>query len=252
MDLNLDNWTVVKKNWLDFQRNRLPQIVDNYWDARIGQATSVDDTTRSWVNDALIQVMDNGGSLTDGIDAVNNAFDSSFSRARNIARTETAMAMSGGRYEAMLDSAMQPEYRQPGEDVSQYPGKMVAYGMWITADDDHVRGLEPKDVYSHAALHGVIVPVGESFASDCELKHPGDPRAPIGHTANCRCCVTPVSQARVDAGVTAGDLKQVGGGYREEGPVQTIGVGGQRALSLYAELELALRSEMETQPLDNF
>jgi hypothetical protein len=55
-------------------------------------------------------------------------------------------------------------------------------GTWRTRKDDRVR-------LTHGALEGETRPLGEPFVTvdGSEILYPGDPAAPIGETANCRC-----------------------------------------------------------------
>lgn len=58
---------------------------------------------------------------------------------------------------------------------------MLARGgskRWVTVQDERVRD-------SHAALHGVVVPVDQPF--DNGLMFPGDPSGPPEEVYNCRC-----------------------------------------------------------------
>jgi HK97 family phage portal protein len=155
---------------MSFQRTRLPQLADNYVDARLGTGypTRVTDDLRAKVGDVITEAMNDGWNLRDTVQGIRDAFngEASISRARNIARTETAMAMGSARNAA---------YRDQG----------VEKHGWMTAGDEHVRD-------DHAALEGAVVDVGEEFGFG--LKFPGDPDADISETANCRCCDYPVSR----------------------------------------------------------
>lgn len=173
---------VTDADFTSFQRERLPKLADQYVDARLGTGlpTAVDDTTRALVNSVIINNLEAGSTLADTIKGINAVFDASLSRARTIARTETTIALNGGRYETMRDE------------------QRVSHHMWITAGDQHVRG-EKGDDFTHRKLHGRIVPVGESFATDDDLKFPGDPDAQGGNSINCRCTTAPVSDRRLES-----------------------------------------------------
>jgi hypothetical protein len=55
---------------------------------------------------------------------------------------------------------------------------------WLSKEDDRVRD-------THAALNRTTVPMDAVFVSPsgAKLRFPGDPRAPIAETANCRCII---------------------------------------------------------------
>lgn len=58
--------------------------------------------------------------------------------------------------------------------------------LWVSRGDSRVRPL-------HRRLHGKTEKVGDPFwrelGTGAMLRYPGDPRAPIGQTANCRCAL---------------------------------------------------------------
>lgn len=168
-----------------YQRERLPQLVDGYIDARLGTGlpTRVTDDTRRAVNEVIVNAMEQGLNLRDTIEGIRGTFDASVSRARTIARTETATAMSSSR---------QAAYREQGVEKHQ----------WMTAGDEHVRD-------THAALDGVIAEVDEEFTTG--LRFPGDPDGPPEEIINCRCTTVPLSRAayereREDGAQTASEL----------------------------------------------
>lgn len=71
--------------------------------------------------------------------------------------------------------------------------------VWRTRHDSRVRP-------SHGELEGTAVPIGESFSTitGTSLQFPGDPRAPLGETAGCRCRLAyrlGAGQARVGSGI---------------------------------------------------
>lgn len=71
---------------------------------------------------------------------------------------------------------------------------LPAERMWVTMEDDRVRGSNPKDQYDHVDAHGQIVGIDEPFSvSDEDLDYPGDPKGSIGNTANCRCWIVMVN-----------------------------------------------------------
>jgi SPP1 gp7 family putative phage head morphogenesis protein len=53
--------------------------------------------------------------------------------------------------------------------------------VWNTMDDDRVRP-------SHKAQDGLVETIGDAFPNGCRF--PGDPKAPLDETINCRCWLT--------------------------------------------------------------
>lgn len=85
-------------------------------------------------------------------------------RAALIARTESASASSAGR-------------------TAQYEAAGITQHEWASAGDDIVRDGHDID--------GEVAVVGTPFSNG--LRYPGDPTAPIGMIANCRCVTVPVT-----------------------------------------------------------
>lgn len=68
---------------------------------------------------------------------------------------------------------------------------------WISAEDDRVRGTDPKDHASHVALDGQRINEGDLFKDPRNgdlLEFPGDPRASAESTINCRCSIAYVAK----------------------------------------------------------
>jgi len=165
----MDSIGVPIENYTRFQDDRLPALVNGYIDKRLGTGlpTAVTDATRDAVNSVIVSAVDTGANLKQTIDGIRDVFDASLSRARTIARTETAIAMSSSR---------QIAYMEQGVEKHQ----------WLTAGDEHVRD-------EHAELDGVIAEVGEEFLPG--LRYPSDPDCPDPSLViNCRCTTVPLSR----------------------------------------------------------
>lgn len=88
-------------------------------------------------------------------------------RIENIARTESIRSSNAGGYGLMQ------EWGVPRHE-------------WLATMDDRVRE-------EHADANGQVVKVGEPFdVGGYKMLYPGDPNAPIGMTAQCRCTTVPV------------------------------------------------------------
>nr|WP_289851531.1 phage minor head protein [Sinorhizobium meliloti] len=92
-------------------------------------------------------------------------------RGEMLARTETMMALSSARDEAMRQQIA------PGRVQAQDVTK-----VWRSAGDSRVR-------HTHRVLNGKSVGMDELFQSPSGalLRFPGDPRAPISEISGCRC-----------------------------------------------------------------
>jgi HK97 family phage portal protein len=84
-----------------------------------------------------------------------------------IARTETTRLSNSGSYNLL---------RNWGVDEKE----------WLAAMDDRVRD-------THAAMNGQVKPMSDPFESPSgqQLMQPGDPKADLSETANCRCTLLP-------------------------------------------------------------
>nr|WP_153316683.1 phage minor head protein [Sinorhizobium medicae] len=92
-------------------------------------------------------------------------------RGEMLARTETMMALSSARDEAMRQQIEAGKVQV--QDVTK---------VWRSAGDSRVR-------HTHRALNGKAVGLDEVFQSrsGALLRFPGDPRAPISEISGCRC-----------------------------------------------------------------
>jgi SPP1 gp7 family putative phage head morphogenesis protein len=136
---------MVGKKWVD------GELIDNP-----NAAWVISDSTRDMVQGMVAGAVDDGATMDELSDQLQDAFAFSESRATMIARTETRMADMGGQMEA---------YQASG---------VVEGTEWSTSNDDQV-----SEICQGNADAG-IVPLGEPYPS-------GD-TAPPGHP-NCRCCV---------------------------------------------------------------
>lgn len=119
------------------------------------------------VRNSLEVSQEQGLGINEAADALKDEFNSIEEyRLKRIARTEINTAQGEGRYLSL------------GENGAEYI-------KWITAKDDRVRGLDPKDKANHVALHGCVVRYGEAFPNG--LRYPGDRSGPLEEWINCRC-----------------------------------------------------------------
>lgn len=84
-------------------------------------------------------------------------------RAQRIARTEMTSTANLARVSEMRAAGIQRH-------------------EWVSERDEASRD-------THAALHGVVKPIGEEFRPN--LRMPGDPQAPASEVVNCGCAVAP-------------------------------------------------------------
>lgn len=148
---------------IEVQSKRLPQLAKVYADRRIGAVVKIGDEIRAAVNATLIEGLRAGDNLTKMQARVRAVFNASASRARTIARTETAIAAQTSRFGAMGQSG-------------------VKYKSWVTSQDEYVR-----KTHQEAQAEGIIL-IDEPFGNG--LMHPGA-AGPASEIVNCRCQLRP-------------------------------------------------------------
>jgi uncharacterized protein with gpF-like domain len=93
----------------------------------------------------------------------------SISRARTIARTESAIASQSGQHASMVDAS---------ENLG-----MPMEKTWVATSDDATRE-------THAEADGQTVDMNAAFVvGDSKLLYPSDPDGPLEEVINCRCGV---------------------------------------------------------------
>lgn len=138
------------------------QLLQSHTPAIVG----INDTTRTQIRDALYDIVEDGGALSDQVAAVRRVFGTaSRARAHTIARTESTIFWhAGGRGQAHEAGAQSH--------------------TWLATRDPRVRD-------SHREADGQCQAIGRAYqVGGHPLWHPGDPTAPIQEIANCRCTET--------------------------------------------------------------
>ena len=148
--------------------------VDNYG---LELCRDMNNTTKKKLRKALSESIERGEDLRKQVKALVAVADDSFAedkkaRATLIARTESCSTMNAGAMEL-------------------YKAEGINYKEWISVQDDRTRD-------SHLLMDGTVVPVTDKFevpaTSQTEgawMDYAGDPSAPVGQVANCRCTVAP-------------------------------------------------------------
>lgn len=157
-------------------RSQVTQLVDGHLDflgERVGAALS--EALSKATNQASLQEAVNE-VLPEISDNLKRVFGDRPTRAATIARTETARSVNGARFAGM---------KQAGVNSSE----------WVSSHDNVVRGApggpNADSEFSHYSLDGKTAQIGFAFEGHPQLKYPGDPNAPVGDTANCRCVARP-------------------------------------------------------------
>lgn len=130
-----------------------------YFHGRLPELSKINNTIRKQVRERLTEGLEGNKTINELQDDVREVYNFTSARALTIARTETGIAINGGRFIEMRD-----------EGVEKH--------TWITAGDEHVRD-------SHAAQNGVTVNLGERFPNGLEF--PNDPAGTPAEIINCRC-----------------------------------------------------------------
>lgn len=132
--------------------------------------------------ESIMRIIDNGVKRNFSIGEIARSIADDFtnidkinSRANTIARTEVLTAVSLGQAAAMKDAKeLIPNLQK----------------MWITAQDDRVRGLKTSDQKDHINMHGQTRAVDEPFTEPKtgeEIDYPRAPGATPAMAINCRC-----------------------------------------------------------------
>jgi HK97 family phage portal protein len=131
-------------------------------------------TIKIQLRETLVEAIGLGESTAQMADRVREVYRIASSRALTIARTESAAAISSGRFEYTKEKG----YR---------------HHKWITAGDENERS-------NHHNMRNSIANVGDKFkftlgpntGSFTTLRYPSDMSAPAGEVINCRCVAIPV------------------------------------------------------------
>ena len=141
-------------------------------------AKDINETTKKKLRKVLSEAIAEGDDLAIRIKKLIAASDGMFEedkkwRAELIARTESCSTMNAGSNEL-------------------YKAEGIQNKEWISVQDERTRD-------SHLIMDGVVVPITDKFevpATDnseaAYMEYPGDPAAPVGQVANCRCTIAPI------------------------------------------------------------
>lgn len=167
-----DEYPIVEKKddvWFD---SFLNHWIENNTARRVANISA---TTKRKIQKAIQTSFENEESTDQMADRISETYKGfSDSRAMLIARTETVAASNA----AALGAAQATEVPNLEKE-------------WISSNDDRSRDGDPETT-DHRAVDGVRVGLEEKFevpsADGTDLMDgPGDPDAPVGQIANCRC-----------------------------------------------------------------
>ena len=139
-------------------------------------AKDIDDTTKKKLRKALSEAIEEGEDLRKRVERLVAVSDENYKknkkwRAELIARTESCTTMNAGALEL-------------------YKSEGIQYKEWISVQDDRTRD-------AHLLMDGVVIPITDKFevpaTSQSEgafMEYAGDPTAPVGQVANCRCTIS--------------------------------------------------------------
>lgn len=163
---NSSSLAIISPAGVQLQKQRLPELSDNFYAARVPAWNLIGDTLKEAVRDTLIEAYEKGENLSDTITRVKSTFRGTVSTARSrvIARTETGITSS----QAQIES-----YKTVG--VNQVE--------WLSANDSNVRPSHQID--------GEVQPVGSVFSNG--LRRPLDDQGSPANVINCRCSLLPVA-----------------------------------------------------------
>lgn len=137
------------------------------------KVTGVNKTTQEMVAGQLRTGLDAGEGLKELTDRIRATLGANRDRARRIARTQTAGAVSAGRHEGLKLAGCEKK-------------------AWLTSRDEHVRESHraAESRYAEGIAMGLPFEVGGEF-----LMHPGDPAGSAAEIINCRCVELALSAA---------------------------------------------------------
>ena len=137
----------------------------------------INKTTKKKLRKVLAEAVYEGDSTAEKIKVLISAADDMFKddkkyRAELIARTESCTTINAGSNEL-------------------YKAEGITQKEWISVQDDRTRD-------AHLIMDGTVIPIDEKFEVPADDKtegafmdYPGDPSAPVGQVANCRCTEAP-------------------------------------------------------------
>lgn len=158
----------------DEVRNLFNMWIDTYG---LELCKDMNKTTKTKLRKILAEAIEEGDSLPEREKKLIKASNGMFAedkkwRAELIARTESCTTMNAGANEL---------YKAEGIQMKE----------WISVQDDRTRD-------AHLVMDGVVIPIEDKFevpaTSQSEgafMDYAGDPTAPVGQVANCRCTIAP-------------------------------------------------------------
>ncbi len=157
----------------------LAPLIDEYFRIHLIQksALPITQTTRKMIINHLINEVDRGKPLDTAIHdftgyAITEGGGKAKIRANNIIKTESTKVMSFG---GLIGAYMS------GADLEK---------VWVTSDDERVRGLPNYNApYSHVDLDLSVSDLLKPFYNNENIDFPGDPKAHIKNTIRCRCAL---------------------------------------------------------------
>lgn len=180
----------ARRQWMEFTKQKrsakgfgfneewIKRIKDLLHSFIVQQSFSIFSTTKDVLIRTLNKSIQEGWGVDKTVQALEELKLSDYQAAR-IVRTEITRASNTG---TQVASESFP-YEQSKE--------------WLSAHDDRVRGIDPKDHASHVALDGNVVDVDSVFIdprNGDQLRFPGDPLASAESTINCRCSMAVVGK----------------------------------------------------------
>lgn len=164
----------LKKTHLKFRgfgfNEQWTQLVQQYLGniELLNTVQGITETTKERILKVIADGIENGLSVDD-IVAKLQSDEYTTARARLIVRTESVGATNVGSMIGAMSTGIM--YQKE----------------WISALDHRVRGLKPKDRFSHIALNGDVVDMEKGFNNGEVIRYPGDKKASAGNIIQCRC-----------------------------------------------------------------
>ena len=143
-------------------------LAESYW-------SDINERTRNRLNEAILESLREGYDLREQVAAIRRFIGPDPNRTRGIliARTESTGALNSGTY------AVQEDLASDG---------LIETRAWLSTIDEHTRGMDADDRFSHVIMNGREAKIGEDFDISGEPgPYPGLHKLSAGNRAFCRC-----------------------------------------------------------------
>ena len=158
----------------------LAPIIDQYFDVYLlnKSAIPVTEYTKKLITKHLISRIDAGENLQDAI-----------TNFKELATTWTGKGGKADKRAKMIAATESTRAISFGGLIGGYMSAVDVDKVWVTSDDEKVRGASSPAPFPHTVLDLAEAELNGSFYNGENIRFPGDPNASIENTAGCRCAM---------------------------------------------------------------